>query len=190
MIENQEKLAYDYDEDDFDAFQNYFFWHSSFNRRRMLLWQLAAGFGGSVLPLAVGIFLIANRHSFTSLVSPVVTFIAIVWGAGYGVYALFFLREHMRKSTLKRTKKFHAAHSVDPGYGKRRLRIENDSIVSEWPLGNGTLTIAKMKEPIETDTHIFFFIDGAQALIVPKRKISEGNVESFVKEFVRIRNNV
>lgn len=178
-------ISFDFSEEDFDAFQIYFLTNSTFNRKRTRLWQVVSGFFGSLLPLAMGILLLSRIEPADAMVIEILAGVAIAWGIGYGLFVLFFLANHSRKSTLRRLKKFYAAHNVDLGYGERTLRIVGDSLECDWPRGRSEMAIAKMIEPAETELHVFSFMDEAQAFIVPKKKVRHGDVSTFVAEFRR-----
>ena len=179
-------ITFEFSEEDFDAFQIYFLTNSTSNRKRTRLWQVASGFFGSLLPLGMGIFLLSSIEPTDATVATVFAGVAIAWGIAYGVFVVFFLPNHSRKSTLRRLKKFYVAHKVDLGYGERMLRIVGDALECEWPRGRSEIEIAKMMEPAETDLHVFFFMDEAQAFIVPKKKVTHGEVSAFVAEFRRV----
>lgn len=158
------KLVYDFDLNDWMAFQeNYLENSKQFKRiKTIMMIVLPAIWLGIVLvelllgnfsPLGAGILLVAS----------------IFW--------IVFYPRRFKNSALKRAKKLLAEGNNSGYLGKHEIELNDQEIKSTVPQSTSTINWQGITRFIETDQYYFLYNTAASALIIPKFKLKITDTE-------------
>lgn len=158
------KLEYDFDLNDWMAFQENFLTNSKqFARtKRIVTWMLPF--------MALSILVIEyNLGKFNPFLAGLLLFACVLW--------VIFYPKRFKNSTMKRAKKM-LSEGDNSGYlGKHEIEFTNDEIKSTIPQSSTTMNWDGIRQYIETDQYYFLYNLAASALIIPKFKLKITNAE-------------
>lgn len=169
-------ISFDISEEDIEAFYKNFLGTSPFAARTVRRWQLFLSLF-ALLPVAVCVYLLTVD---SSQARPFAVF-GTAYGVGYFVYLITYFPTRYRKRWLKRIRELGSDHPIDNRFGRASCTIVDDWLKSTSPLGESTYPLAVVREPVAAENHVFIYVDGQNALVIPKNKIADGNLEAFMQ---------
>ena len=111
-------------------------------------------------------------------------FIAIVAGAA-GLFAAARTPRTVRQSQGKQMRAMFA-ESFPPGSNtETRLEAREEGLATESIRGTGVVAWSAFTALAESDTHIYLGFGGTAGIVVPKQRVSEGDVVRFFEEIRR-----
>jgi len=169
-------ISFDVAEEDIDAFHNHFVLTSPFGARLVRRRQLRSS-ALSVLLIGVGIWLLATESDATLRTYGM---ISLAYGAGYLVYLLAWYPARFKKNWLNNIHEMSNDHPVTNQFGRVTCSIDGDRLISVTPLGDSNRPLSDLPDIQTTSQHVFIYVDGQNAIVVPKNKIVSGDLDAFM----------
>ena len=179
-------VTFDYQEQDYDAFQTYFLSTAPYNRKLIRKWRIMCVLI-SALSFSMGVFWIVLGFVGDGGWTAAFAYGAILYGLGFGSYAFMWLPAQIRRASLRRIKKLRNKLGADARYGERSVTVRGDTFVCAFPNGATELKIQSMPEPVLTETHCFFLVDQASAYVVPLGGTLNGDLDALIARFRQVR---
>jgi hypothetical protein len=158
------KLVYDFDLNDWMAFQENYLDHSKqfLRTKRIVTWMfpfiwlsiIVVEYNlGKFSPIGAGIFFVAS----------------VLW--------VLFYPKRYKNSALKRAKKL-LSEGDNSGYlGQHEIELTDESIKTTVPQSSSAIDWNGIKKYLETDQYYFLYNTAASALIIPKFKLKISDTE-------------
>lgn len=187
MTLNDSTLTFRFEEDDLEAFQRFFWRTSRFVQRRMKRARLMFGVLAVVFLLAGSYQMLSGKVSrYGDDANSQLGSIFIGFGVVEAIICVSIPSISLR-STIRQNNRFMKEHGLERQFGSRTLRIDGDVVEHTYSMGTNRHKIADMLPPALTDMHCFFMLTEASAIVVPKTKITAGNLDALLAEFRRVQ---
>ena len=98
------------------------------------------------------------------------------------VVAYFYIPHSIRKKTKKLTKKMFKEGKNKGFLCEHTLEIGDNHLIERTDQGEQSCLLSCVERICLTDEHAFIYIGSALAHPVPIKRISEGNIDEFIKE--------
>ena len=165
------KLAYDFDIDDWQSFQRYHFSASATYRRMRNMARLLLPV---ILGIALGVYYF--QFGFEPIFFVILGLVAVLW---FIFYPPFFDRRVLRK-VLQQVRE----GKMENLFGRREVELLPDAIRVTTPVSETVYRAAAVVKTVETPDAFLLYTSAIQAMIIPKRKISEVELHA-VREFLQ-----
>lgn len=172
-------IAFEFAHADVMAFRQFFVHTSPFGKRQIRIWQATLCGIGLVL---IGQLLFVARQRGELQTADVVI---LTVGAAYLAYALFLFPRSFRRHWMKRMDKFDRHHSQEAQFGACSCTLHEDTLEYQTPISATRYRVDKLHKLTVYDAHLFIFVDGQTAVIIPKARVMAGDVAGFVAELQR-----
>lgn len=160
------KIKYRVDISDIVAFNQFHLDTSPLVRKRRAMMLILV----AIVYASIAFFMASSKHSvYNAVVFMIVYICFLVWYLRYG-----------RKVNVKRIMKIYAGGKNTGIFGEHELELLPDGI-REITSVNEHITKYEGIERVEaTETHIFVFFSSLSAYVIPKAKVSQGDLDAFV----------
>ena len=165
------KIEFDFDIDDWMAFQKYYILNSKQVKRSKIFTTL-------LLPVIFSIFslidIINGNFSPARLVFYGIIF--LLW--------IFINPKWMNRKMLKQVKKMINEGDNSGIFGKHEIDFEEDRIIWKNPESEEKVKWSGVKKLGETDNYYFLYVTAVSAIIIPKQKlnIDKEELDKLLKE--------
>ncbi len=167
------KIKYAVDISDIVAFNQFHLDTSPLVRKqRIKMLVFAALVYGSV-----ALLMASGKHSIYN-----VSVFVIVY-AGF----MFWYLRYGRKVNVKRIMRIYAGGKNTGIFGEHELELLPDGIREVTSVNEHITKFSGIEKVEATETHVFVFFSSLSAYVIPKSKISEGNLDAFV---IALRVNI
>src|SRR5882724_9769508 len=166
------KLSYDFDLDDWTAFQRYHYSKSPTYRRMRNITRI-------LFPVAALLFITSRflSRGFDPLYFGIFAVFAVAW---FVLYPRWFDRKVIRRSN-----QFLREGKTDSMFGRREIELLPDRVHIISPSGETTYRSSAITKIAETPDALLLYVSSIQALILPRRKLSEAEFQqatTFVQQ--------
>lgn len=160
------KIKYKVDISDIVAFNQFHLDTSPLVRKQRIKMLIFAAFVYGSVALLMG----SGKHSIYNMSVFVIV---------YACFLFWYLR-FGRKVSLKRIKQIYASGKNTGTFGEHELELLPNGI-REVTSANEHITKFEGIERVEaTETHVFVFFSSLSAYVIPKAKVTEGDLNTFV----------
>lgn len=159
------KISYTMSVDDHIAFNLYYMTHCPSHRRDRVIW-------GILLPLALFVFFAVlnfRKDGWSSIFcAAIVTGLIMLWYLGG-------YQGRIKKNTRKLLRE--GENKLD--LGKQELEVTSEGLSDKNEFGEGRLNWTAIENTVSLPDYYFIFVGAAKAIVLPKRKITDGDFEEF-----------
>jgi len=165
------KLTYDFDLDDWNLFQRYHYSASPIYRRMRNVTRI-------LFPVAALLIMTSHflSHGFDLLYFGLFAVFSAAW---FMLYPRWFDRRVIRRSN-----QFLKEGNNDSMFGLREIELFPDRVHVISPSGETTYRASAITKCVEAPEALLLYVSSIQALVLPKRKLSESDFQQAT-EFVQ-----
>jgi hypothetical protein len=161
-----QSVEYETTLDDLVGFSVFHLQTSHAGKTTLLLGTLRAGLVGFFLGLVVAI---ATRN---------VTFVAVA--AGLSIVGALIYQPILGRTTRQNARRIYADGKNRSIIGWHRLTLEDDSLREESEGGSQYTKYSTIERIVETDAFVYVYISAVQAHVVPRTRLSSGDLTAFL----------
>lgn len=160
-------LEYSVDDNDLVAFQEHHFATSPTMRKA----QNRNRYGVAAFYLLLGAGFLAAGQTGGAVG---LALVAALWPVWYPSYA--------RRTLRKRARAMAGEGDNSNVYGPHQIGVEGSEVVVNSPSGTSRIRASSLARVDATDTHLFIYLSGVHALLIPRAKVRTGDVAAFERE--------
>jgi ABC-type multidrug transport system fused ATPase/permease subunit len=168
------ELEYDVLADDFIDFQMHYFHHSKIFKNQLKTMKFVVA---AVYIIAIVIFFI--------LFEGMIKYMAIIFVILFGYNQISKMSNDVEKKHRKTLMKMIEGDKAKKTLGKKKLTIENDTVIYEEYVSNSKINFHDLLKVEESEKSIFLFVEEISAIIVPKRIFETEQSQKAFLELVK-----
>ena len=136
-----------------------------------------------------------KKHHFIARIIPVFIFMVlallgyfehkvnlIFFGLIAAVITYFYIPYSIRKKTVKLSEEMYKEGNNKGFLCEHVLEIEDNHFIEKTDQGESSCLLSCVERICLTDEHAFIYVSSVQSHVVPIKRISEGDVDAFIKE--------